>query len=254
MPFPQAPAGARWILGGWRWSGWFCFCARLSWWCSRRMTKRSSPAGSGRGMSGASERRVQSRSTPSEAKPGSLWTFGLALSPAATPSVCHRPPDCTRGSAHSSAHPGTLWCLLSSRLRRCEVAWCGQKLCFPHPGHVPLIRGNPDLNFEGAGSGPVVIIWIGKEHELYSGPSSMSLVEHCFTFTHDRRLQSLLGFVHTWPTCRWSATKKVNRFSLNRNGIMSSFLGRQFYRFILYAVCRKLVHRGSNAQPYALVR
>ena len=38
------------------------------------MTKRSSPAGSCRGRRGASERRVQSRSTPSEAKPEPLWT------------------------------------------------------------------------------------------------------------------------------------------------------------------------------------
>ena len=38
------------------------------------MTKRSSPAGSGRGRRGASERRVQSRSTPSEAKPESICT------------------------------------------------------------------------------------------------------------------------------------------------------------------------------------
>ena len=53
------------------------------------MTKRSSPAGSGRGRRGASERRVQSRSTPSEAKPGSLWTCGPAPSPAATPRVCY---------------------------------------------------------------------------------------------------------------------------------------------------------------------
>ena len=53
-------------------------------------------------MKGASERSVQSRSTPSEAKPGSLWTCGPASSPAATASVCHRPPDCTRGSPHSS--------------------------------------------------------------------------------------------------------------------------------------------------------
>ena len=48
-------------------------------------TKRSSPAGSGRGRGGASERRVQSRCTPSEVKPGSLWTCGPAQSPAATP-------------------------------------------------------------------------------------------------------------------------------------------------------------------------
>ena len=69
------------------------------------MTKCSSPAGSGQGRRGASERRVQSRSTPSEAKPESLWTCGLVLSHAAsavhilshaaTPRVCHRPPDYT---------------------------------------------------------------------------------------------------------------------------------------------------------------
>ena len=39
-----------------------------------------------------------------------------------------------------------------------------------------------DLHFEGASNGPVVIIWIGKEHELYSGASPISLVEHCVTF------------------------------------------------------------------------
>ena len=61
-----------------------------------------SPAGSGRGTN---ERRVQSHSTPSEARPGSLWTCGPAPSPAATPRVCNRPPDCTGGSPHSSAHP-----------------------------------------------------------------------------------------------------------------------------------------------------
>ena len=46
----------------------------------------------------------------------------------------------------------------------------------------------PDLHFEGDGNGPVVIIWIGREHELYSGASPISLVEHCVTFRHDRRL------------------------------------------------------------------
>ena len=133
------------------------------------MTKWSSPVGSDLGRSGASERRVQSHSTPSEAKPGSLWTCGPALSPAATPRVWHRPPDCTRGSPHSSSHPGTLWCWLSSQLQRCDVAltWNhtkdhnhSRKLCFHHP----VIHGNPDLHFEGAGNGPVVITWIGREH------------------------------------------------------------------------------------------
>ena len=93
----------------------------------------------------------------------------------------------------------------------------------------------PDLHFEGAGDGPVVINWIGREHELYSGAYPISLVEHCVTFRHDRRLLWLLGLVHNWPTSRWSATKNVNRFSFNGNGIMSSFLGRQFYRSTLYS-------------------
>ena len=87
-----------------------------------------------------------------------------------------------------------------------------------------------DLHFGDAGNGPVVITLIGREHELYSGASPISLVEHCVTFRHDRRLLSLLGFVHNWPTSRWSAAKKENRFSLNGNGIMSSFLGRQSNR------------------------
>ena len=83
-----------------------------------------------------------------------------------------------------------------------------RKLCFHHPGHVSVFRGNPDLHSEGAGNGPVVITWIGRETELYSGASPISLVEHFVTFRHDRRLLSLLGFVHNWPTSRWSATKK----------------------------------------------
>ena len=116
-----------------------------------------------------------------------------------------------------------------------------RKLCFHHPGQVLVIHGNPDLHFEGAGNGPVVITWIGREHELYSGAS---LVEHCVTFRHDRRLLSLLGFVHNWPTSRWSTKKKKeNQFSLNGNGIMSSFLGRQFYRSTLYCVGKLLVAR-----------
>ena len=111
-----------------------------------------------------------------------------------------------------------------------------RKLCFHHPGHVLVICGNPDLHSEGAGNGPVVITWIGREHELYSGASPISLVEHCVTFRHDRRLLSLLGFVHNWPTSRWCATKKEKLFSLNENGILSSFLGRQFYSSTLYFI------------------
>ena len=39
---------------------------------------------------------------------------------------------------------------------------CCWKLCFNHPGQVLAIRGNPDLHFEGAGNGPVVITWMGS--------------------------------------------------------------------------------------------
>ena len=40
---------------------------------------------------------------------------------------------------------------------------------------------------------PVVITWIGREHELYSGASPSSLVEHCVTFRHDRKSPIALG-------------------------------------------------------------
>ena len=81
---------------------------------------------------------------------------------------------------------------------------------------------------------PVIITWIGREYELYNGTSPISLIEHCVSFRYHRRLLLFLGFEHNWPTSRWSATKKEKRFSLNRNGIMSSFLGRQFYHATLY--------------------
>ena len=45
----------------------------------------------------------------------------------------------------------------------------------------------PDLHFEGAGSGPVVITWIGRERALYSGASPISLVEHCVTLSATKK-------------------------------------------------------------------
>ena len=76
----------------------------------------------------------------------------------------------------------------------------------------PQALNRPDLHFEGAGNGPVVISWIGREHELYSGASPISLVEYCATLRHDSRLLSLSGFVYNWPTSIWSATKKKTGF------------------------------------------
>ena len=239
MPFPQAPAGARRILGGWRRSGWLC--GRSCWWCSRRMTKRSSPAGSGSMREGY--KVVSLLLEPSLGLLGLVgrrWVLlphpGSATGYLITPGDYHT-------LQHIQVHFGVDFQADFEDVRWHDVAltWNhtknhnrSRKLCFYHPGHVPVIRGNPDLHFEGADNGPIVIPWVGREHEFYSGASPISLVEHCVTFRHDRRLLSLLGFVHSWPTSRWSATKKENRFSLNGNGIMPSFLGRQFYRSTLY--------------------
>ena len=165
MPFPLEPAGARQILGGWRRSGWLWCCGRSYWWCSRRMTKRSSPVCSGRGRREASERRVQSRSTPSEAKPGSLWTCGPAPSPAARLRVSHRPlvaPGDHHTLQHTQVHFGVDFQANFEDVRWHNVVltWNhtkdhnrNRKVCLHHPGHVPVIRGNPDLHFEGAGNG-----------------------------------------------------------------------------------------------------
>ena len=210
------------------------------------MTKRSSPAGSGRGGEGPA--REAYKVVALLLKP-SLVLFGLVgrrrvLLPhpgSATGQLISQGDHHTL--QHIQVHFGVDFQVDFEDVRWHDVAvtWNhtkdynrSRKLCFHYPGHVPVIRGNPDLHFEGAGNGPVVITWIGREHELYSSASPISLVEYCVTFRHERMLLSLLGFVHNWPTSRWSATKKENRFSLNGNGIMSSFLGRQFYCSTLY--------------------
>ena len=233
-------------LGGWWRSGWLWCCGRSCWWCSQRMTKRSSPAGSGWGGRGPLRERYKVLALLM--KP-SLGLFGLV----GRRRILLPHPGCATGHLiapgdhhtlqHIQVHFGVDFQADFEDVRWHDVAltWNhtkdhnrSRKLCFHHPGHVPFIRGNPDLHFEGAGNGPVGITWIGREHVLYSGTSPISLVEHCVTFRHDRGLLSLLGFVHNWPTSRWSATKKENRFSLNGNGIASSFLWRQFYRSTLY--------------------
>ena len=58
--------------------------------------------------------------------------------------------------------------------------------------------------------------------QLLEGPMEVLLCEHVNDLCHSLfHLLSLLGFVHNWPTSRWSATNKENRFSLSRNGIMT---------------------------------
>ena len=245
MPFPQAPAGARWILGGWRRSGWLWCCGRSCWWCSRRMTKRSRPAGSGRGRRGPVREGCKVVALLLKT---SLGLFGLVgrrrvLLPHPESATGHLiAPGDHHTLQHIQVHFGVnlqadfedvRWHYVTLTWNHTKDHNRSRKLCFHHPGNVPVIRGNPGLHFECTGNGPVVITCIGRAHELYSGASPISLVEYCVTFRHDRRLLSLLGFVLNWPTIWWSATKKENRFSLNGNGIMSSFLGRQFYRSTL---------------------
>ena len=204
MPFPQAPARARRILGGWRWLGWLWWCRRSCWWCSRRMTKRSSPAGSGGGRRGPV--REHYKVVALLLKP-SLGLFGLVgrrrvllLHPGSATGHLIAP-----GDQHTFQHIQVLFGVdfqadfEDVRWHDVALTWNhtkdhnrNRKLCFHHPWHILVIRGNPDLHFEGAGNGPVV----GREHVLYSGASPISLVEHCVSFRHDRSLLSLLGFVH----------------------------------------------------------
>ena len=236
MPFPQAPVGARWILGGCQRSDWLCCCGRSCWWCPRRMAKRSSPAGSGRGRRGPV---IEGYKVVALLLKQSLGLFGLVgqrrvLLPHPGSATGHR---IAAGDHHTAWEfhqwlPGPFrWTPWSRSSWRCPQPLASAppppKGC-PMRWACPQALNRPDLHFEGAGNGPVVKTWIGREHELYSSSSPISLVEHCVTFRHDRRLLSLLGFLHNLPASRWSATKKENWFSLNENGIMSSFLGRQF--------------------------
>ena len=228
-PFPQAPAAARWILGGWRRSGWLWCCGRSCWWWSRRMTKRSSPVGSGRGMRGPVREGYKVVAVLLKL---SLGLFGLvgqrrALLPHPGSATGHLiAPGDHHTLQHIQVHFGVDFQadLEDVRWHDLALTWNhtkDHKLCFRHPGHVSVIRDNPDLHFEGADNGPVFITWIGREYGLYSGASPISLVEHCVTFRHDRRLLSLLGFVHNWPTNRWSATKKKRKRGFHKTEMES---------------------------------
>ena len=198
MPFLRAPAGARRILGGWRRSGLLWFCG-FSWWCSRRMTKRNSPAGSGRGKRrGAWQTWLAWGSLSSQSRSGLSRAYRTYTS--SPPSHMHsqlcgnqlkRPlgsfiNDCLDlfdALLGPGLPSGVLPLHHLQRLVRC-VELCPQAL------------NRPDFHFEGAGYDPIVITWIGRVHELHSDASPISLVEHCDALRHDRRLLSLLGFVH----------------------------------------------------------
>ena len=210
------------------------------------MTKRSSPVGSGEGRRG--QVREGYKVVALLLKP-SLGLFGLVgrrrilLSHPESAAGHLIAPGDHHTLQHTQVHFGVDFQAKFEDVRWHDVALTWNhtkdhnrswKLCFYPHRHVPVIRGNPDLHFEGAGNGPVAITWISWEHDLYSGASPISHVEHRVPFRHDRRLLSLLGFLHNWPTSKWSVSKNENRFSLNGNEIMSSFLERQFYRSTLY--------------------
>ena len=217
--FSRVPSGARRILGGWQRSGWLWCCGGSCWWCSQHMTKWISPAGSGRGGEGPMREGYKVVALLLKL---SLGLFGLVgwrrvlLPHPGSATWLHQGIttlfSTSRYTLVLTFKPalkmwgGMMWPSLETTPKTVTIA----RNFFHHPGHIPVIHGNPDLHFEGAGNGPVVITWIGREHKLYSGVSPISLVEHCVTFRHDRRLLSLLGFVHNWPTLDgWQQKKKT---------------------------------------------
>ena len=202
------------------------------------MSKRSSPAGSDRGGLGASERRVQSRSTPSEAKSGSLVGRHRVLLPHPGSAIGHLiAPGDHHTLQHIQVHFGVDFQADFENVRWHDVAltWNhtkshnrSRKLCFHHPGHVPVIRGNPDLHFEGAGNGSVVITWTSRGMSWTAAhlrSRSLNIVSLSDMIEGSNRTWDLYT---TGQLVDGLQQKKENQFSLNGNGIMS-FLRRQFY-------------------------
>ena len=230
------PAGARRILSGWWWSGWLWCCRRSCWWCSQYMTKRSSPAGSSRG--GGGPVREGYKVVALLLKP-SLGLFGLVgrrqvLLPHPGSATSHL---IALGDHHTLQHIQVHFGIdfqadyKDVRWHDVTLTWnhtkdhnCSRKLCFHQPGHIPVIRGNSDLHFEGAGNGPVVITWIVRE-------SMSCTVAHCWS--RSLNIVSLSDMIEG-SYCSWDlyATgqlvyglqqKKENWFSLNGNGIYIVF-------------------------------
>ena len=165
MPFPQVPAGARWIIGGWPRSGWLWCCGRSCWWCSRRMTKRSSPASSGRGRRWWPVRdgyKVIALLKPSLGLFGLVGQRRFPLPHRASANGHLIAPEDHHTHQHIQIHFGVDFQADFEDVRWHDVAltWNhtkdynrSRKLCFHHPGHVPVIHSNSDLHFGGAGNG-----------------------------------------------------------------------------------------------------
>ena len=166
MTFPQAPAGARRILG-WRRSDWLRCCGRSCSWYSRRMTKRSSPAGSGGVPVRESYKVVALLLKPS------LGLFGLvgrrhvrlphsesATGHLITPRYHHTTGEFINGCLDlfdELLGPGLPGGVLSLGLPLHHLVVRCVELC-------PQALNRPDLHFEGVGNGPVFITGIGREH------------------------------------------------------------------------------------------
>ncbi len=118
IPFPQAPAGARRILGRWQRSVLGLF---------RRVGRR----------------RVL--------LPHPESVTGYLITPGDHHTLqhiqVHFGVDFQADFESIRWHDATLTSNPTKDHNRCR------KLCFHHPRHVPVIRGNPDLDFEGAGNG-----------------------------------------------------------------------------------------------------
>ena len=131
------------------------------------MTKRSSPAVSGRGRRGPV--REGYKVVALLLKP-SLGLFGLVgrcrvLLPHPGSATGHLiAPGDHHTLQHIQVHFGVdfqadfkdvKWHDVALTLNHTKDHYRSRKLCFHHPGHVPVIRGNPDLHFEGAGNGTI---------------------------------------------------------------------------------------------------
>ena len=99
-------------------------------------------------------------------------------------------------------------------------------LCFHHP----VIRGNPALHFEGAGNGSVESMSCIAAH-LWS--RALNIVSLSDMIEGSYRSWDLYTTGQLVDDLQEKKKKKENRFSLNGNGIISSFLGRQFHRSTL---------------------